>query len=284
MAPTLYPSQVASAYKSGQDVNGAILSNSGGSLYVYPNNPNALSVLVDPAFNIPQMPWVTSPGPTQTGLPFTFNGAASPVTVSLTAPGSNSYYATIYWNPNSVTGGPPNPPTGVGVVYGTASATPVPILPDDASFVTLAIVLIASTTTAITNAMIYDVRLWFPRGPVRSYIPSASTNQAVNCMGATNVVVDITITAAITLTLNNLQVGIPVYIIATNSAGSSQTIAFAGTTPDTIIYNSAIKQVGASTGFTSWSTPLTIGAGHSWIFSGNTEYAAGVQTLKGAYG
>ncbi len=39
MAPTLYPSQVAAAYKSGQDLNGAILSNPLGNLYVYPNSP-----------------------------------------------------------------------------------------------------------------------------------------------------------------------------------------------------------------------------------------------------
>jgi hypothetical protein len=278
IAPTLYPSQVAAAYKFGQDLNGAILSNPFGSLYVYPNNPNAMSVLVDPAFNIPQLPYFTPPGPGTTEV-FTLNGAASPVTVSLTAPGSNSYYATIYWNPNSTTT-TPFPPSGVGVVYGSASATPVPILPADASFIPLAIVLISSSTVAITSAMIYDVRLWFRRGPVRSYIPAASTAQTVNCQGATNVVVDITITTSLTLTLTPLQLGIPVYIIATNSAGSASTLTIANA-----LYLFSTKQAGTASALSTPGSTMTvpIGAGKSWIISGMTELGSSQAQLVAPY-
>jgi hypothetical protein len=43
----------STVWKMKQDANGAVVSNRAGSLYVYPNTPLAMSVLVDVGFTIP---------------------------------------------------------------------------------------------------------------------------------------------------------------------------------------------------------------------------------------
>jgi hypothetical protein len=69
-------------WKAKQDANSAIASNIAGATYVYQNSPAAMSVLVDPAFNLPLIGAIG---------PYLLGSGTAPVTVSLVAPGSNSY-------------------------------------------------------------------------------------------------------------------------------------------------------------------------------------------------
>lgn len=252
---TQYGSMVASTYKANIDSNSSIVSNPAGSLYVYPNNPAGLSVLVDDGFNVPQL--------NQTA-PWLFNGASSPNVVSLTAPGSNSYYACIYWNLTTST---------TGVIYGTASASPVPVVPDQPYLVPLAFVLIANGASTITASNISDARFWTPDAPLCLTPGALSTSTAVNCQGASSVMISCTITAALTLTLNNLKNAVPVWIAVGNGTGSGFVFKFAGTTPGGVAYAIAGKVAGASgVGFANYVTSgITIAANTSYIFVGNSR-------------
>jgi hypothetical protein len=237
---------VASAYKADIDANSSIAANVAGSLYVTPNNPAALNVLVDKAFNLQQ---------TGAAGAFLLNGAASPVTVTLVAPGSNSYYATIYWN--SLTNAP-------GVIYGASGVTPTSVLPDDAAFVPL----------------IFDVRDWMPPVPVR-LSGSFSTNQTLNCNGASNVQVYITATASLTINLTNLQLGIPVSLFLTSGA-AAPVLNMTASTPSGVAYGISTKAgtSGASTPGNFVTTGVTYTAiNQSWIAQGITGGTTAAPTL-----
>jgi hypothetical protein len=253
---------VASAYKADIDANSSIAANVAGSLYVTPNNPAALNVLVDKAFNLQQ---------TGAAGAFLLNGAASPVTVTLVAPGSNSYYATIYWN--SLTNAP-------GVIYGASGVTPTSVLPDDAAFVPLALVLLTTGQSTVVASNIFDVRDWMPPVPVR-LSGSFSTNQTLNCNGASNVQVYITATASLTINLTNLQLGIPVSLFLTSGA-AAPVLNMTASTPSGVAYGISTKAgtSGASTPGNFVTTGVTYTAiNQSWIAQGITGGTTAAPTL-----
>lgn len=103
---------------------------------------------------------------------------------------------------------------------------------------------------------------------------SVSTNQTVACANACDVTVSLTITAGLTLTLTNLQVGIPVVIKA--SSTGSFTLKFAATTPSGTAYAiTGISTAGASfnlvtTGANLTSSISVVLVGNSVIESGPT--------------
>ena len=194
-----------------------------------------MSVLVDPAFNLPQAGFAA---------PFLLNAAASPVAVSLTAPGSNKYYATIYWDVQT---------QAPGVVYGASGTSPTPILPDKIWQVPLALVLIQSTDTTIQPTAIQDVRYWFDGLPLTlsvTYASAAAANKTIECNGATEVNIFVASwtsgSGTITFTLNNLRVGVNVNISIYNNSGNTITFKVVGTTPGGVSYNAAYVITGAS--------------------------------------
>jgi hypothetical protein len=260
--PTIYTSMVAATYKANIDADTAILSNPGGGLYVYPNNPAALSVLVDPAFNIP------AGGGTS---PFFLNGTGSAITVSLTAPGSNSYYATIYWDYST---------NSVGVVYGATGVSPTPVLPDLAYRVPLAVVLLTAGQATVVASNISDVRTWLPEGPVLSYTSTTSTGLSINCNGASLVQVSFNFTAAITVSLFSLRMGVPVNINAGNSSGGALVLRIAAGTPAGTTYSTFGKIAGASTGLINLTTTgISIPSGVTYALYGETYNASGTPAL-----
>ncbi len=188
------------------DANSSIAANVSGALYVYPNNPVALNVLVDQAFNLRQV------GATAAYL---LNSAASPITVSLTAPETSSYYATICWNPTTNT---------ASVIYGATAVTPTPIMPDDADLVPLAFVLLTTGQSTVVASNIYAARSWIQPVPIRLFNNAAATNQTLNCNGASNVVADIRFSAAIALNLTNLAGALNFAISGSTPSGVAYTI------------------------------------------------------------
>jgi hypothetical protein len=262
---TNYNSMVAATYKQNIDANTAIASNPAGAMYVYPNNPAALSVVVDPAFNIPQS------GTT----PFLLNGAASPVTVTLTAPGSNSYYGCVYWDLSTST---------AGVVYGATGVSPTPILPDQAWRVPLALVLIANGASTISAANIFDVRATI----LQPYIPGcvdlgtvSTSPAAVNCFGADSVVIHVVCTAAttITLTLNNFQVGARFTIVMGTTTATVTYKIVANTPGGTACAVTGITQINTTVNMVTTGTVPT--AGQSVFFGGSSLLVGSTPTLYG---
>lgn len=263
--PAINTAQVASAYKANLDGNSSIHSNMSGMLNCYPNTPVGLSVLVDPAFNL----WTLGGGGTNGG-PILLNTAASPVTVSLVAPASNSYYATIYWNPTTNT---------AGVVYSAPSATPFPILPDAAEMLPLACVLIATGQATIAAGNIYDARTFFRFGPIRYQNAALAAPVTINAAGATLLTLDTKLTAAATMTVNNLQVGVPVYQIM---RASTFTLTLNFNTPSGVAYSLLTKISGAVANFSAMS-PWVTSTTQAYLLYGCTLYEGSAPYLIAPY-
>jgi hypothetical protein len=261
---TVYTSMVASTYKANIDADTAIMSNVGGALAVVPNNPAGLSVLVDPAFNLPQG------GTTD---PYLLNGAASAVTVTLTAPGSNSYYACIYWDYTT---------SSAGVIYGATGVSPTRVLPDLVYRIPLAFVLLTNGQVTVTASNISDARSWLPECPVLFGAgASISTNQTYNCNGATEVRIAVAITAAVTLTMTNLREGVRVNVTAVNTTGGALNFKLAATTPAGTAYSITSKVAGATTSFSTNMVTggSSIAAGAGYMYFGTTDVESGSPSL-----
>lgn len=259
---------VASAYKASLDADSSIAANTVGSFYVYPNNPAGMSVLVDPAFNNPQV----GSGAT----PIVFNGAAGASTVSLTAPGSNSYYACIYWDLYT---------SSAGVIYGATASSPTPIYPDQYWRIPLAFVLLTTGQSTVVASNIYDARTWIQANkPLVLASGSLSANTSISCSGAAALSQTFSFgTAAITVTYSNLTIGVPVNINVQNFGAVTLTLKFAATTPSGGTYTVNGKQAGTSAttytnlGTTGWSFL----AGAIWSFTGVTQPAGIINFVVG---
>lgn len=200
-APTIFTAVNGTQYKGQIDADTGVFGNVAGSFYVYPNSPAGLSVKVDASFNN-QLIGGTSG--------FLANSAAAQVTVAVTAPPSNSWYACIYWDLSTNT---------AGVVNGTAAVSPNPIKPISIYQIELAQVLIATGQTSIIASNIFDVRTWIPPQLLVKAYGSIGANQTLNCNGAGRIYVNATITAALGITLTNLRAGAEVGFFV-NSTGA----------------------------------------------------------------
>jgi hypothetical protein len=256
---TIYTSMVASTYKANIDSDLSIASNTAGALYVIPNNPAGLSVLVDPAFNLPQI---------GAASPYLFNGAASPIPVTLTAPGSNSYYACIYWDLTTNT---------AGVVYGATGVSPTPVIPDQTWRVPLAQVLLTTGQVTVTASNISDVRSWVPEPPFSSFNTGISaTSLTVNCQGAAAVMVFLNFTGAgMTITFSNLRIGVPINLYFENANASTQTIKMAATTPSGAAYTSILSKFGGAV-VNMITTGVSPAASNHIAFSGASATGPGL--------
>lgn len=228
---TIFTAVDGTTYKTQIDADTAIASNVVGMLYVYPNSPAGMSVLVDDAYNIQQV---------SSTNPILLNGGSSPNVVSVSAPGSNSYYATIFWNFST---------SVPGVVFGASGVSPVPVLPDNWIQIPLALVLISSVTTSITAANIQDVRQWAVFKPATVSLGSVGTNQTVNCQYATSVKIVLSISASLSLIMTNLRVGTHVSISVTNPTGGTLTFKILASAPSATSIPVNGKTAGTSTGF-----------------------------------
>jgi hypothetical protein len=98
---------------------------------------------------------------------------------------------------------------------------------------------------------------------------AVSTNQTVECLGATSVAVHFTSAVAVTLTLAHLALGVPVMIWFGNTSGGAVTIFVAATQPGGTAYTGVFWK--SSTALTNMtSTGLSIAGGAQAISSGSS--------------
>ena len=228
--------------------NALIKAQTVGALCVYPNNPLGLSVLVDTGFTL----FEVGAAP---GSAFVLQNGGSPATVTLAAPPSLSYYATIYWDQTI---------NALGVLYSTVSATPAPLLPVSMYQIPLAVVLIANTTTQITAGLITDARKWWTFGHADFANTAFGAGGATfNLAGATDVWIYIKITASGgTLALQNLRAGQKVSLQVLNSTAGALTMFANFTSPAGVLYNT--QQVSR-----------TGGGGGNWGLSSGSQSFSG---------
>ncbi len=222
-----------------EGVSTAASGNVSGPLLVYPNTPAALSVLVNPAFNLPQI---------GVASPFLLNAGATPVAVTLVAPGSNSYYATIYWDLTT---------SAPGVIYGATGISPTPMLPDSLTRIPIALVLLTFGQLTVVASNIYDVRTWVPENPLSLAGGLIAGNTTINCNGAMSVVYICTTNAStFTLTFINFRIGASLRLAVTNTSGTTAAgLRVAATTPSGVTYT-----VLTGNGFNLATTTMSIAA------------------------
>ena len=211
--PTVNTTQSATAYKANLDGNSSIVGNPAAMFYVYPQTPATMSVNIDKGFTYNNI-----------GNAMVQNNGAGPATLLLTNPGSGTYYGTIYYDTVANT---------FGVTY--APINSAPIMPNALSQIPLAIVLINVSTPTIQATNLTDVRgLQF--APWGLQPGTLSTATAYNVMGASRVDMNFAISAALTLTLNNLSQGAPVSLVVTVSSGGPYLLKVAATAPSGAAY------------------------------------------------
>lgn len=195
-------------YKASIDRFTAVGSQICGPFYVYPSSPASMTVLIDAAFTY----WPI-------GLTVVINGAQS--SIVLTAPVSNSRWATVYWDFTS------NAP---GVIYGVSSPTPFPILPDTLGQLPIAIVLLTSISTSVVAANIEDIRGFNSfAGPISKTsgtftTPNQSLTTNVNGASSISLYCSRTTTASTGvngLALTNYRIGTPLFVRFDNQVGTS---------------------------------------------------------------
>jgi hypothetical protein len=233
--PTNFAAVNGTQYKGQLDAATAIAANPAGSLYVYPNSPAAMNVLVDGAFNLPLLGQVS---------PFAFFGANAPSVVSIPAPGSNSYYACVYFDILLGT---------TGVVFGASSATPGLRVPNALWQVPLAFVNVTAGQTSIGAANIFDARSWVQPGAISYNLGTVAVNTAVNCQNASLVSVraGFSNAAGFLLTLVNVRNGCNINVFLQNATGGSNSSLVQALMPDGTAF---VVNAISATATTIWST------------------------------
>lgn len=240
------------SYTNSIDACLAVGGQVSGSLAVVPSSPASMSVRVDTGFNVSQIGQAD---------PVYFNAGGALTSVALVVPGTNSYWACVYWDVSAAT---------AGVVYGPSAVTPVRVYPDSVWQIPLAFVLIANTASTITAVNIYDARQWIANVNKSVNLGTIATNPTVNCNGATNVTIYVVSTnaAGVTIALTNLRYGVPVNIAIGNNSGSALLTKVTATTPSGVVIP-VIYKFGAT--FGQWNTTgLSIGIGVTVVSVGNS--------------
>ena len=255
--PTVNTTQSATAYKANIDSDTSIVGNPAGMFYVYPQTPASMSVNIDKGFTYNNV-----------GTGLVLNNGAAAATLLLTAPGSSTYNGTIYYDTVANT---------FGVVYSPLGTAP--ILPEMISQIPLSIANISSSTVTIQAANLIDAR-WVNFAPLGKSA-TIGTNQSYNAFGASRVDLILVYTAALTVTLTNLQMGVPVLIRAENSGGSPFVIKIAASSPAGTAFAVFGDSGGSSTNLTTTGLSIAAAGIHDFILC---NPASGSYQLQGVIG
>lgn len=99
-------------------------------------------------------------------------------------------------------------------------------------------------------------------------LTAVSTNQTVDCTGALHVAVIMTFTAALTLTLTNLQIGASVMLDVNNTSASAKTLTIAATAPGNVAY--VVIKANVGTQNKNWLAGASVGITTEFIMNGQT--------------
>lgn len=237
--PTVFTAVNGTQYKGQIDADTAISGNVSGSFFVYPNSPAGLSVLVDTSFNNPILAGASG---------FVANGAGAQITVAVTAPPNNSWYACVFWDLSTNT---------AGVINGVAAASPNPIKPLNLNQIELAQVLIATGQTSIIASNIFDVRTWLPAPPLIKALGTVGVSQTVNCNGASKILINLAISASVGVTLTNLRAGSDVDIFVSATGTFTFSLAAFSTNAATYTTIQGINNAGAIVNLASTGVALS---------------------------
>ena len=188
-------------------------------------------------------------------------GSSTPVNLPLTAPGANTYYATIYYDTNA---------NAFGAAYSVPSGSPVltqAIMPDFISLIPVAVIPIAAGATSVSSASILDLRQ--NQYGVLYTNTTYTGNATINCFGAREVVIfaSTVSNSPETFTFNNLQVGAKIYFRYANTSGGSNLLKFAGKTPSGTTYTSGFT-VFDSGALDMVATGVSVPTGKTLMFQG----------------
>lgn len=174
---------------------------------------------------------------------------------------ANNYVVTLAQAPSAYAAGttvaftPANSNTGASVINVNTVGSASIVRPDGTALIggELVIGVMAVLVYNGSNFVLHALP-WLPLAT--NLGANLNTNQSVNCQNASNVLVNFTFNAAITLTLNNLALGVPLSIQIANTAGSTLTFKLVANQPGGTAYGSiATKNAGTATGFTTnWIT------------------------------
>ena len=199
---------------------------------------------------------------------------------------ANNYVITLPQAPSAYAGGtticftPANSNTAASVINVNAVGSASIVRPDGTALTGGEIVqgvlcrLIYNGSNFVISAL--------PWEPLSSFFSAPITNQTVNCQNASQVgVVLANIGASITLTLNNLAIGINPTIIVSSSG--TFTFKIAATLPGGTAYTSiTTKLAGAAAGFVqNWITGVSISATVPDVISLQSYLSSGNGILQG---
>ena len=143
--------------------------------------------------------------------------------------------------------------------------------------------LVATVNVTLVSNGTSFVIVALPWVPKISFLGSVSTNQTVDCGNASNVLVNFGFTASVTLTLNNLALGVPVEIQVANTTGGSLTFKIAANLPGGTAYTSInTKTAGVSGSFSqNWLTGVGLTAGNATSIVLKSYLSSGSAILSG---
>ena len=229
-------------------INPSVLFPAHNSLRVLQNTPPDMSVIV-------------------IGCPLISNSSASGITggvgvtqIPLSAPGSNSYWATIYWDLSN---------NNFGVTYSASSSNPTVQYPDFVNQVPIATVLIPSSATYISQNMIADlIPTQTIANPSSLIVRSAAANPTFNCHAACNVLGSVATGISNTYTFTNIRVGVFLSLQIYNNAGGAINYTITLTAPSGVNIAAYGKTGGAAN--TVLQTTISLPAGNQILLTGCT--------------
>jgi hypothetical protein len=260
LTPTPFTSvSDGTTYKGNIDACLSVLGGIAGANYVYPGT--GLQVLVDTSFIV-----------CKNGTGIVDQRAGSPTPVALVAPGSNSYWATIYINTQT---------NVVGVIYGASGVTPTQMLPNSIRLVPIAFVLIATGQTTIAATNILDARGALLPDDSPIVVTGGSGNINVPTFGASKVDININLTTSMTMQLQQVRSGCQIFIEVVNTSGSTWIFQMNAVLADGVTVPGLVGYLIGGTAYTrtaiaSSSASFTIPTANRYVFNCFASETSGI--------
>jgi hypothetical protein len=145
------------------------------------------------------------------------------------------------------------------------------------------VVLLTNGQISVGASNISDVRTLYRLAPLAVSLGNVTTNQTINCSGASSVNVNVSVNTSFgtgpVFTLTNLQIGVPVKIAYFNNYTAANAFSITFTTPAGLTYAIyAMTTVGNPLTLISWSNNISVANGFGAAFLGYSTQIAGNPT------